>query len=180
MLRGNRQGGPGVVLGFGGISVFLSFAACGSTDPGVRYCAVNQTISCYGNPGVSESICDEDCTLMPGSSSYDEETGCLIEVGPEHGAGSSCEQALDDLIRNSTCAPSEDDEPCTACAKESCCRSYDACMNDDECITLFYCVAFCTSDGCPEGCYAAHPTVRGTLDTYLTCLDSSCAEACAE
>jgi hypothetical protein len=167
-------------------SALFLLSSCGSPDPGIRYCAVSQTISCYGNPGEPESICDETCALMPGTSSYDPKTECLTEYGPNHGAGSSCEQAIHDLEVNAVapqdrCAASDNDTTCKACAKQSCCSTFAACQDDVACQALMYCLWPCGENDteCRDPCYGENPDGAELIDAYFTCFDASCA-TCAD
>ena len=182
MDRGKRQKGRGGALLLGALLLLLS--GCGSTDSPSRYCAVSRTVSCYGNPGETESICDETCALRPGTSSYDPKTDCVTEYGPSQSEGPSCDEAIHDLevaavTPQNTCAPSDNDLPCKACAKESCCSTLTSCEDDESCQALSYCLWPCEGDAaCQDDCYGKSPNGVELIEAYFGCLDESCAEAC--
>lgn len=122
---------------------------------------------------------------MPGTSSYDPKTDCVTEYGPNHGAGTSCEGAIHDLeapalASQNACAADDNDTPCKACAKESCCSTFTACENDEACQGLVYCLWPCGKNdaACQDECYGKSPNGTELLDAYFSCLDDSCAEAC--
>ena len=71
------------------------------------------------------------------------------------------------------------DASCNACATSSCCDALTACDDGTPCGAIAACVSTCADDGCIASCHAADPEGAAALDAAATCLESSCADACA-
>jgi hypothetical protein len=76
------------------------------------------------------------------------------------------------------CVNEVGDDPCTVCAKTSCCGPFRGCANDTSCMDLVECATTCKSDGCVETCINSNTRGTSAILPLVTCGKTSCSTQC--
>jgi len=77
-----------------------------------------------------------------------------------------------------SCVNELGDDPCTVCAKTSCCGSYASCANSTACQGLVDCATSCKTDGCVETCINHNAKGTAAILPLITCGKTSCPAQC--
>jgi hypothetical protein len=146
-------------------------ATCGSTAPvpdswrvctATRVNAYIETVEHYAALGQTAKLTLDDCYSL-----YNNHP----RVVPHRNAKPPPPHPED------SCAASDGDNACVACAKASCCSDYQACANDVNCLCWVSCKA---AGGTDTSCAVASQC--GTLDAVSSstaaCLNANCAAEC--
>jgi hypothetical protein len=78
--------------------------------------------------------------------------------------------------------PPRDAAACASCELVSCAAQVSACQKDTECAAIVTCAEACnpaTATKCTQTCLTADPAGASDFNALASCVDTSCATACA-
>ncbi|HEX6765891.1 MAG TPA: hypothetical protein VF103_10450, partial [Polyangiaceae bacterium] len=73
------------------------------------------------------------------------------------------------------CEVTDADTTCAACAKEACCPSWTACLDNRDCVDFINCATSCEGvSTCIDDCRAEHSIGVALYGEFLDCRDADC------
>ncbi len=158
-------------LGLGGALIF-AVAACSANDP-----TAESSRAGAGTPGAAVPAAPAHAPKLSVVRAPDSPA---IEVVKRVSLRKASTKPLHVLSGGAagTCGYTSGDATCDACLTGTCCTEDAACAGDADCTALVDCYGACTDDACFSSCDAAHATGAAKLDTFLQCVETSCATDC--
>lgn len=156
-------------FGLGGALLF-AVAACSSSNPS------DQTgSSAPDGQGGAKHTPKLSVVRTPGSAQL--AAVKRLSLGPKSG-GTGMPGSIRAGGAPGTCGFTSGDATCDSCITSTCCTEGAACTADADCNALVTCFDGCRDEACFSTCQSAHAAGSAKLDTFMSCVDTSCSTDC--
>lgn len=135
-----------------------------------------KAVECFENCPMGDPM---ECASMCDDGNFDVAFNDLIMCG-----ASNCPNACmntDPPPPPPDCPVQSGSPPCDECINTQCGDECMACVGNDDCMELLYCLSDCYDDACQQECLASHPGGVNDLLAFLGydgCLANNCANEC--